>query len=221
MSVSPERRAMLAKVHLAKKDLALDEASYRARLKRVTGKESAKHCTEAELHEVLREFERLGWTPRRRRAARGRESAAMRPMVAKIRALNRALWNLGALADPSEAALAAFVRRQAKVDDPAFLTPAGANLVIEALKARCARAGFEAPAGGAEPGLEAKRALVRAQWARLAALGAVRIAGEAALERWLQWRVAPGRTSLALLSAAQLDAAAEGLGGWIRRETKP
>ena len=58
------RRAMLSKVHIACKELALAPESYRAILKRVTGHESAGSCTDEQLDAVLADFRRLGWRPK-------------------------------------------------------------------------------------------------------------------------------------------------------------
>ncbi len=214
-----DRNAMLAKVHMAKKALALDDDSYRDLLARVTSHRSAAECSDAQLHNVLAEFERLGFAARPRRPRRGnaRVSGSMVPLVGKIRALWGALDNLGALADGSERTLAAFVKRQAKVDAVEFLTPAGANQVIEALKAWCARVGFEVPAKG----LDAKRALLRAQWATLGRLGALRVTSEDALDTYVSTWVSPHATSVNLLDAGQLDRGTDRLGKWIRYAKAP
>lgn len=58
------RNASLSKIHIAKKDLALDDDTYRALLARVTGKRSAKDLTPRQVSAVLAEFERLGWEPK-------------------------------------------------------------------------------------------------------------------------------------------------------------
>jgi phage gp16-like protein len=122
---------MLSKVHIARKELALAEDSYRAILKRITGHESSADCADAQLDAVLAEFARLGWRPKTRRPA----SAV--PHVRKIWALWTALKPR--LADGSEAALRAFVRRQTGIDRPEWLDAARANKVIEGLKAWTAR----------------------------------------------------------------------------------
>lgn len=51
----------LAKIHIAKKDLGLDDGDYRHFLESVTGKESAKYLTDREASNVLDEFKRRGW----------------------------------------------------------------------------------------------------------------------------------------------------------------
>jgi hypothetical protein len=54
-------RAALAKVHIAKKQLALDEDDYRDVLERITGHRSSKEITPDQLMPLQREFRRLGW----------------------------------------------------------------------------------------------------------------------------------------------------------------
>jgi phage gp16-like protein len=132
VSGAPDRRALLARIHIARKEMALDEASYRAILLRVGKHESAAEIDDAALHRVLGEFKRLGWVPQRPAAKR-----VVEPHVAKI----YALW--GALAphvvDASLGALSAFCRRQTGVAAPAWLSPEQAIAVIEGLKAWLAR----------------------------------------------------------------------------------
>ena len=52
----------------------------------------------------------------------------------KMRALWLALYHLGEVRDPSEAALAAFAKRITGIDALQFLEPHEANAVIEGLK---------------------------------------------------------------------------------------
>ncbi|CAG2087660.1 MULTISPECIES: gp16 family protein [Xanthomonas] len=55
------RKTQLAKIHLAAKQKGLDEATYRALLVRVTGKDSAAKMTAEERALVIAEFVRLGF----------------------------------------------------------------------------------------------------------------------------------------------------------------
>lgn len=57
-----QRNGQLSKIHIAKKDLGLDEDTYRALLARVAGVRSAKDLNARQMGAVLRELERLGWT---------------------------------------------------------------------------------------------------------------------------------------------------------------
>ena len=54
----------LAKIHMAKKDLAMDDATYRAMLRRTTGYDSTAHLKTADRTKVLAEMQRLGWQPK-------------------------------------------------------------------------------------------------------------------------------------------------------------
>ena len=124
------RRKMLASIHIARKDLALEEESYRALLYRVSGQTSAKELTDVQLKSVLSEFERLGWKKARFR----RFSAGNRPDIRKVFAIWSSL-SAHLKCGGSRAGLRAFVERQIGVSDPNFLNPAQARQMIEALKA--------------------------------------------------------------------------------------
>lgn len=60
----------LAKIHIAKAQLGLDDDTYRALLARVAGVRSAKDLTTRQVGAVLREFERLGFQPKPARKGR-------------------------------------------------------------------------------------------------------------------------------------------------------
>lgn len=146
--VSADRRAMLAKVHLAAKDLALDEDARRDVLERVTGRRSSADCSDAQLDAVIAEFKRLGWKPKvaggaepaQRRA--GRPPAASHPVALKARAMWISLWNLGVVRNGAESGLEAFAKRQLGVDRLQWADQAQGFRLIEALKAMAERAGW-------------------------------------------------------------------------------
>lgn len=54
----------LAKIHIAKQQLGLDDETYRALLARVAGVRSAKELNKRQTSAVLAEFERLGFQPK-------------------------------------------------------------------------------------------------------------------------------------------------------------
>ncbi len=58
------RRNLLAKVHIAKKELRLTDALYREFLFVWFGRRSAKDLADAELEELLVHFKGLGWLPK-------------------------------------------------------------------------------------------------------------------------------------------------------------
>ena len=55
------RNLQLSKIHIAKKDLGLDDETYRALLMRIAGVRSAKDLNPRQIGFVLAEFARLGW----------------------------------------------------------------------------------------------------------------------------------------------------------------
>lgn len=157
----PHRRAMLAKVHLAKKELGLAEADYRAVLYRVTQHESAAALSDAQLEAVIGEFKRLGWQQKSRsvpssgsdlKAGRAVQSGsripgatarpADHPAARKARSLWISLAQLGVVRDSREAALEAFARRQLGVERLQWADQGQVYKLTEALKAMAERAGW-------------------------------------------------------------------------------
>lgn len=57
------RTALIAKIHIAKKHLGYDDATYRDVLEWVTGKTSCKEMDLGELKKVLMQLKQLGFTP--------------------------------------------------------------------------------------------------------------------------------------------------------------
>jgi phage gp16-like protein len=105
-------RRLRAQVHIAKKDLGLDDETYRALLQRVTGKTSSAKLSVVELNKVVADLRSKGWKPRL-----GGRSPASKHRVIKSRADKlRAVWigmaKSGVIEDGSEQALAAWVKRQ-------------------------------------------------------------------------------------------------------------
>lgn len=97
MSMNPEhRRAMIAKIKIAQKALAMNDDSYRALLTRVTGKGSAAALEKREMEAVLREIQRLGWKPVNPQGTRPRVASEKDRTIAKIGAILKELnlsWN--------------------------------------------------------------------------------------------------------------------------------
>jgi phage gp16-like protein len=68
----------LAKIHVAKAQLGLDDDTYRALLARIAGVRSAKELNKRQIGAVLAEFERLGFKPRPAKKA-GRKAPISAP----------------------------------------------------------------------------------------------------------------------------------------------
>lgn len=127
---------LLAKVQIARRQLALAEDDYRAILQRVTGKSSSKGLPDGALEALLAEFRRLGWEPKAATSGGGYG----KPHVRKIYALWKEAGIVGAVDNASKEALRAFVMRQTGKAAPEFCSPGDANRVTEALKAMIRRA---------------------------------------------------------------------------------
>lgn len=164
----PHRRSMIAKLHLAKRDLALEDEDYRLILERTTGQRSASDLTSAQLDAALQEMQRLGWEPK---PASGRAS---NPAATKARAMLISLGLMGVIRNSSEAALNAFARRQIGVDSLSWADQAQVYKLIEALKAIANRNGWcQSTEGLANPVWTLKLRLCEAITARLIAAGIV------------------------------------------------
>lgn len=188
----PRRQQLMAKVHIAKKQLGLDDDTYRAVLARHgRGKTSAAELTAGELIAMVEELKAKGWAEKRRAPKR---AGRLRPTVHSVQAMVRALWidayHLGVVQDASEGALAAFVRRQAKVEALQWLRAYQAPSVIEALKAMMTRSAgvswepyrfFDLPAQH-----RPKARVLEAQWRILCEAGVMHRTGNEGLCAWLE-----------------------------------
>lgn len=133
MSAADQKRRDLAKIHIAKKDLGMEEDDYRAMLQNVGGVGSSADLTVRGRSKVLHHLEKtLGWKPKSRKPRQ--KITAREPVDRKIRALWLDLANLGAVRDRSEKALNSYVSRQTGVDRMDWLSSKQAEKVIEALK---------------------------------------------------------------------------------------
>jgi len=147
------RQSLIRLIHVAKRDLALDDDTYRTMLLTVTGKDSSAGLSIPQLERVLAHMKAHGFKvrhkspPDRPRNSRHSPGGLSRPIAQdaqskKIRALWLSLHDMGAVRDGSEAALAAYVKRITHIDALQWLDADQASLVIETLKkwqARCAQ----------------------------------------------------------------------------------
>ncbi|WP_299734038.1 regulatory protein GemA [uncultured Endozoicomonas sp.] len=108
-----------ARIHIAKKDLAMTEDEYREMLTAQTGKSSCGDMTLGELFKVEHYLKNtMGWKPKTRRTGKKRNSPISRDkeyhqktMVDKLRALWISMANEGIVRDGSENALEKWVQR--------------------------------------------------------------------------------------------------------------
>lgn len=82
-------RNLLAQIHIAKKELGMDDATYRAMLHSVAGVTSAKDLSVAAAAKVIANCKRLGWKPKAASKAGRKPTPAQHKakLMAKIEAM--------------------------------------------------------------------------------------------------------------------------------------
>lgn len=134
----------IAAIHTLKAKLAMSDDDYRALLVNLTGKASSKDMSQAQRRAVREHLARLAekmglQQPTRRRplgaTAFAQAKAQASPRERKVWALWHQLHRDGVVANPSRAALDAWVQRTVHVASLRFCTGAQLDTCIEALKA--------------------------------------------------------------------------------------
>jgi phage gp16-like protein len=133
---SQHRRAMIAKIQIARQQLGMVEDDYRQIVFEQTGKTSLKDASEPQLARVLDVMKAKGFKP-----LPGKK-AASHPMAMKARALWISLYHLNAVHNPAEEALEAFAKRQLGCDRLQWAKQSDAFRLIEALKNMASRNGW-------------------------------------------------------------------------------
>lgn len=118
-------------IHVARRELCLDEPTYRTILQSAGKADSTASMSAKALVAVLERLKKSGFKVRPKSADR---SQALHPEARKVRALWLFLHALGAVQDPSEKALAAYAKRVAKVDDIHWMRGETSVRMIESLK---------------------------------------------------------------------------------------
>lgn len=153
------RTALIAKIHVAKKQMAMEDESYRALLRRITGKSSSAELSMGQLESVIKEFERLGFagTVRKSRpAAKGGLPSDIQ--ARKIRALWLNLYHLGELDNPAEEALIAYCRRMSGVESIEWMHSEQFDNVIRGLRGWLQRVDWQNPTADTINGIARQRA---------------------------------------------------------------
>ncbi|WP_247536954.1 gp16 family protein (plasmid) [Ralstonia syzygii subsp. celebesensis] len=126
-----DRQHLIRLIHVAKRDLVMDDDTYRSILLQVGKEASAADLTVPELEKVLEHLKRCGFKVRSNKDARRQADDDQSKM---IRGLWLELAERGVVHNASEAALAAFVKRMTGVDALQWLSVAQASRIIEHLK---------------------------------------------------------------------------------------
>lgn len=128
------RLRLIKLIHVARRELAMDEDTYRLLLSGMQGLGGATSTADLSVPNLYRVLEQL-----KQRGFKVRPSKKQRPLAAddqskKIRALWLTLHGLGEVRDPSEEALAKFVLKMTGVQALQWLGSEQASQVIENLK---------------------------------------------------------------------------------------
>lgn len=132
---NPNRLPLIKLIHVARRELRMDDDTYRLMLAGMKGLDSATSTADLSVPNLLRVLEQLkqkGFKPRPNKA--GKRPRANDEQSKKIRSLWLALHDLGAVRDPSEEALTNFVKSMTKVSALQWLSVPQASRVIENLK---------------------------------------------------------------------------------------
>ena len=140
-SPDAERLRLIRLIHVAKRDLRMEDADYRAVLATALKgtKQSSQDMSLTELERALAHLKRCGFKVRTKAKSAPAKPKSSRALAAdpgstKIRALWLMLHELGAVKNPSEAALAAYVKRITHVEALQWIDGEQAETVIETLK---------------------------------------------------------------------------------------
>lgn len=125
-----DKRPLIAKIHVAKNQLNLDDEQYRDIVRRVTGKDSAGKCRYSQLVDLINEFKSLGWKTPKKKAFRRAPSDGIK----KIYALWGELQALGAVQSTDKNALDVFCKKYTGIDSVQWLLPTQQQKIIEILK---------------------------------------------------------------------------------------
>lgn len=79
-----QRRGLLAKVHIAIKELGLDDNAYRVLLAQAFGVKSSKDLRLIELERLISHFESCGWVPRPKRGGKKSYLVALRERIQQV-----------------------------------------------------------------------------------------------------------------------------------------
>jgi len=132
---NPRRAALIKLIQVARRDLGrqsgLDDLAYRDILRTIGRSESLAAMDIPGMERVLAHMKSKGFVVRPKA---GDRPQTINPDASKVRALWLFLHVLGEVRDPSEKALAAYVKRIAKVDDLRWARGRVVETLIETLK---------------------------------------------------------------------------------------
>jgi phage gp16-like protein len=155
MNETSVRTYQLKLIHMARRDLAMTEADYRALVTRISAgrTDSSGKLTDQERRRLLHHFRtRGGWVLKKRdrktySPASRHKLPEMKTQADKIRAMWIAMGKAGAVRQPTEKALCKFCHRLTKKHSPDWLSHREAVIMINALEAWANQAGVPEAVG--------------------------------------------------------------------------
>lgn len=138
------RTAQLAQIHIAKKQLGLDDDTYRSVIRLISNNRThtSSQLDYAERNKLLDHFKARGFKNSAPVAAK-KVVLSKDPQHKMIRGLWLELFNDGVVLDSSEQAISRFVKNQTGVDRLEWLSTYQASAIIERLKKWLARSSKE------------------------------------------------------------------------------
>lgn len=132
------RRKLIARVHIAKSEMKLDDDSYRALIASVApGKTSSAKLSLGELNNLVDAFKEKGWKPKPPKKKQG-ESMNGNDFRTKRTWLINKLWgelgDLSVLDNPTAEGLDAFCKKHMLGDKLAWASSAELNTIVDSLK---------------------------------------------------------------------------------------
>jgi len=128
------RNAELAKIHIAKKDLGLDDDTYRDILWTICRAKSSADLDSTKRFKLLAHFRHLGWKP-----TRTKKKKITDPKESKIWSLLYQIRDLGEIQTVTKTTVRKQVEKFTGCSDVRFCTEAQKSHVIECLKQWLAR----------------------------------------------------------------------------------
>ncbi|MDO9069346.1 MAG: regulatory protein GemA [Deltaproteobacteria bacterium] len=149
-------RGILAKIHIAKKELGFDDDSYRDILQTRYKKDSAAKLSRFEAEDLITHFKGQGFKVKRKTAGQGVKTEGKgkpfafkssptyeKPMARKVVAIWINMALAGVVKNSSDAALQSYVKRMTDMDNLAWCDDGQLWMLIEALKKWAKRKGVE------------------------------------------------------------------------------
>ncbi|WP_311515316.1 gp16 family protein [Oligella urethralis] len=131
--LSPKAR-LIRLIQIAKRELGMDDETYRAILMEIGNEDSSTKLTVSELEQVLEHMKKCGFKVVPKSKKIGKMTMANDEQSKMIRGLWLELHNLGAVQNPSEYSLSRYVKRITGIDLLQWTTAKQKSKVIETLK---------------------------------------------------------------------------------------